>query len=100
MLAAAAVVAGACAVFLVHVSPAGALAGPANFVNILGIVALIVRAGGLRPQALVLWSLPLFACSGSRIGSVRRWQWAPPCVVALLFGGATSYAFRSTGCGP
>ena len=94
VLGVAAVVAGACAVFLVQISPAGALAGPANFVNILGIVVLIVRAGGLRPEALVLWSLPVLAVLALAIGPARRWQWVLPCVVALVFGGATSYAVR------
>jgi hypothetical protein len=94
VLAGAALLAGVCAVFLVHVSPAGALAGPANFVNILGIVVLIVRAGGLRPEALVLWSLPVIGALALAIGTVRRWQWVLPCVVAVVFGAATSYAFR------
>jgi hypothetical protein len=72
----------------------GVLQGPANFVNVLGLLPELVRAGGLEPVRIALWSLPAMALLALATLSPRYRGIALPVVVVAVFGVATTYAVR------
>ena len=93
-LGAAPLVAAAGAFGLMQLAPAGSLRLPVNYVNVLSLVVYLVRVGGLRPYAIVAWSLPVMLALMVAFAAVRRAAWLVPLVVVLVFVGTVRSAVR------
>jgi hypothetical protein len=93
-MGAAAVVGLVAAFGLVQLAPAGSLRLPVNYVNVLSLVVYMVRVGGLRPYAIVAWSLVAMLVLAGAFAAVRKTAWLVPLLIGLAFVGSTRSAVR------